>query len=137
VVIHRAQSKLEPLGHAPGAIVGPHVDQPGGLLTGRLRGTLVAQLAHNMAVGIVAYNLLSDEAEYWEYIEFGHWVKNATPAWFWPGYHMLESSIAESIPAIRRSVKAAWEDTAIALAAEARTPTPGIHVGGTSPLLHR
>src|SRR5450759_3952886 len=60
VVIYRAQAKLRPLGHAPGEITGRHVDRPGGLDTGKLRDTLKYELAHEMAVGIVAYDLFSD-----------------------------------------------------------------------------
>lgn len=134
IVIHRAQAKLLPLGHEPGEIVGPHVDAPGGLDTGKLRDTLKAELVHEMAAGIVAYDLLSDEAEYWQWIEFGHWVVAQKP-WFWQGYHMLASSLAESVPAIMRSVRAAWADTAIALAEESSTAGlrgMGMHAG-TSP----
>jgi hypothetical protein len=137
VVIHRAQAKLLPLGHAPGEITGPHVDRPGGLDSGKLQATLKYELAHEMAAGIVAYDLLSDDAEYWQWIEFGHWVAAQKP-WFWQGYHMLASAIAESIPAIRRSVKRAWEDTAIKLASESSPDRAGALSGmgmhaGTSP----
>ena len=137
-VVEDAKMQLQPLGHAPGAIRGPHVDLPGGYDTGRLHESLTFHLVHGLlASGIVAYDFDSEEAEYWAYVEFGHWVVNAQSPWFWRGYHMLENAIQMNLPKLRRSVRAAWADTAVALAAEARVPRPGMHAGGTSPLLHR
>jgi hypothetical protein len=105
--------------------------------TGLLSETLTYDLAAGLLATGVYYDLLSREAEYWQWVEFGHWVMNARQPWFWPGYHYLENAIGMNIPKITRSVRAAWADTAIALAAEARVPVPGMHPGGTSPLLRR
>ena len=137
-VVEDARMQLQPLGHGPGEIVGPHVDFPGGYDTGKLRDSLTYHLVDSLiSSGMVAYDLDSEEAEYWKWIEFGHWVTRAKTPWYWQGYHMLENAIGMNIMKLRRAVRMAWSDTMVALAAEARTPMPGMRPGGTSGLLHR
>lgn len=92
-----------------------------GVDTGRLKESLTYQLVDALLETGVYYDLESDEAPYWKWVEFGHWVMNAKTPWFWPGYHYLENALKTvGIPLVIRSVRAAWHDTAIALAAEAR-----------------
>jgi hypothetical protein len=136
-IIKDATNRMRDLPHPKGAIKGPHVDLPGGYDTGKLAGTLEPHLVEALMSTGVFYDLLSEEAEYWEYVEFGHWVAAKAGDWFWPGYHLLEQSVMRNIPKIRRACRMAWSDAMIKLGAEARVPTPGIHAGGTSPLLHR
>lgn len=106
--------------------------------TGLMYATLKYELAlHLLWVGVY-YELLSEEAAYWRYVEFGHWVRSANGWWFWPGYHFLETAIDQNAGYIRQRVREAWADTAIALAMEAHVPgtagrlgfTRGIGVGG-------
>lgn len=137
VVIGDARNHYRDLPHAPGEIVGPHKDEPGGYDTGKMAGTLEARLVEELLESGVYYEILSEEAEYWSYIEWGHWVSAKEP-WFWEGYHLLERAMmGPGRTALIRAIRMAWEDTAIKLASEARSPLPGIHAGGTSPLLHR
>jgi hypothetical protein len=136
-VIGDARNHYRDLPHAPGAIVGPHQDEPGGYDTGKMEATLEAKLVNDLLESGVYYDILSEEAPYWTYIEWGHWV-NAKEPWFWEGYHLLETALkGPGALALVRAVRAAWSDTAIKLASESRSPTAGLNVGGTSPLLHR
>ena len=66
------------------------------------------------------YDLLSEEAHYWRYVEFGHWIAGTHQ--FWPGYHFLENSIRAHETRIRGAVREAWADTVMRLASEARAP---------------
>lgn len=92
-----------------------------GVDTGLLRESLTMQLVEALLYEGVYYDLLSEEAEYWKWVEFGHWVMNAKTPWFWPGYHYLEGALRDVGPAlIMRSLRAAWFDTAKVLATEAR-----------------
>lgn len=101
-VIDTAQSTLVP-GH--------------GYDTGLLKSSLVSRLIeHLMPVGVF-YQLLSEQAYYWRWVEFGHWMQNGK---FWPGYHYLEGALRVHEASIRRAVREAWADTARKLAAEAR-----------------
>lgn len=110
-----------------------------GVDTGLLRESLTFQLVEGLlAVEGVFYDLMSEEAEYWKWVEFGHWVTNAQTPWFWPGYHYLEGAIRTmGLTAIRRSVRAAWSDAMVQLAAEARTANPMTGSVGPSALLGR
>jgi len=90
--------------------------------TGRMHDSLIYALAEHLLETGVFYDLFSEEAYYWRYVEFGHWTRGGN---FWPGYHFLENSLRLHEATIRTSVRAAWHDTAIALAAEARAPWAG------------
>lgn len=87
--------------------------------TGLMYISLLYRLAEHMAMTGVYYDILSDEAEYWRFVEFGHFTQSG--AW-WPGYHMLEMAIKECAGYIRQRVREAWLDTARALAKEAHVP---------------
>jgi len=90
--------------------------------TGLMYVSLKYALVESLLMTGVWYDLLSEEAEYWRYVEFGHFTSGGN---FWPGYHMLETAIRHNEGYIRQRVREAWADTAVALAMEA-------HVGGTS-----
>lgn len=88
--------------------------------TGLMYISLMYQLAaHLLASGEVAYDLLSEEADYWLYMEFGFHTRSGK---WWPGYHFLETAVHENEGYIRSRVREAWADTAIKLAAEGRAP---------------
>lgn len=109
-----------------------------GVDTGRLRESLTYHLVTALMHEGVYYDLLSDDAEYWQWVEFGHWVVNAKTPWFWPGYHFLEGAIQSvGLSLIMRSLRAAWHDTVIVLAKEARVAHPGTGRIGPSALLGR
>jgi hypothetical protein len=95
-----------------------------GYITGRLRDSLTYRLAEHLADTGVFYDLFSEVAYYWRYVEFGHWMANGQ---FWPGYHYLENALRLHESALRGAVRAAFADTVAALAAEARAPS----IGGT------
>lgn len=86
--------------------------------TGLMYISLLYRLQEHLATGVY-YDILSDEAEYWRWVEFGHFTQSG--AW-WPGYHMLETAIIECAGYIRQRVREAWLDTARALAREAHVP---------------
>jgi hypothetical protein len=108
--------------------------------TGLMYTSLKYSLAGHLLGTGVFYDLLSEDAEYWRYVEFGHWVAAAAGWWFWPGYHMLETGIRANEGYIRQRVREAWADTSIALAMEAHVPntsgriglTNGVGIGGIS-----
>ena len=89
-------------------------------------GLMYLSLKYELAVGLlvsgsgVFYDLLSEEAEYWRYVEFGHWVFSRNGPWFWPGYHFLETAISENAGYIRQRVREAWADTEIKLVMAAK-----------------
>jgi len=87
--------------------------------TGLMHDTLTAKLVNDaqLAFESVYYDLESDEAEYWVFVEFGHLLRNG--AW-WPGYYFLTSTVLENEAMIRQKVRLAWSDTVVALAAQAR-----------------
>lgn len=85
--------------------------------TGLLYITLIQRLATHMLATGVFFDLLSNEAEYWRFVEFGFHTRNGE---FWPGYHFLEQSIKDNEGYIRSRVREAWADTAIALSREAQ-----------------
>lgn len=87
--------------------------------TGLLYITLISKLAGHLAGDGVFYDLLSEEAEYWRFVEFGFHTRSG--AW-WPGYHFLEQAIRDNEGYIRQQVREAWHDTAILLAREAQAP---------------
>lgn len=91
--------------------------------TGVMYVSLRYKLAMALLVTGVYYELLSDEAEYWRYMEFGFTKANGE---WWPGYHFLETAIEENAGYIRQRVREAWADTAIMLAMEShRTSSVG------------
>jgi hypothetical protein len=109
-----------------------------GVDTGLLRESLTYHLVETLLTSGVYYDLLSDEAPYWKWVEFGHWVVNAETPWFWPGYHYLENAIQTvGIRLLMRSVRAAWHDTVIVLAQEARAASPLTGHIGPSPMFGR
>lgn len=109
-----------------------------GVDTGKLRASLTHHLVEALLSEGVYYDLMSDEAEYWKWVEFGHWVTNAQTPWFWPGYHYLEGALRTvGLPLIMRACRAAWHDTAIALAGEARAANPLTGSIGPSALFGR
>jgi hypothetical protein len=102
--------------------------QPGhGYDTGLLHDSLTYELMRLTTDGVF-YELGSDQAAYWQYVEFGHMTRSGN---FWPGYHMLENALRMNEAYIRQKVREAWADTALMLAAEARTlpHVPGIYGG--------
>lgn len=90
-----------------------------GLDTGKMHNTLTAVLVDMVEEGFTAYDLLSEEADYWQWVEFGHMLRNGN---WWPGYRFLSSTVVEMQPQIRQAVRYAWSDTIQALAYEARVP---------------
>lgn len=90
--------------------------------TGLMYVSLRYRLAAHLLTTGVWYDLLSDEAEYWRWVEFGHWYKTAAGWQFWEGYHFLETAIEANAAYIRQRVREAWADTAIKLALEAHVP---------------
>lgn len=113
-VVDLAKSKLVP-GH--------------GYDTGLMHDNLVAKLVSDAidALDAVYYDLESDQADYWIFVEFGHMLRNGN---WWPGYHFLSSSVIEMEPQIRQAVRDAWGDTVVILASAARVsphlPIPGL-----------
>lgn len=104
LVVERAQSKLYP-GH--------------GYDTGLMQATLTAKLVEgymNSLRAAVAYDLESDEADYWVWVEFGHMTRSGN---WWPGYHFLTSSVVEMEGVLREKVAEAWHETVIELAGQA------------------
>lgn len=83
--------------------------------TGLMYVSLKAALMEHLAASGVYYELLSDDAKYWRWVEFGHWMANGE---FWPGYHMLETAIEENAGFIRQKVREAIGD-AVATTARA------------------
>ncbi len=88
--------------------------------TGLLHDTLTFALAEHLLETGVYYDLFSEVAYYWRWVEFGHWIAGTNS--FWPGYHMLENALIAHETKIRGAVREAWQDTVIKLAAEARAP---------------
>jgi hypothetical protein len=85
--------------------------------TGLMYVSLRADLMESLLATGVFYELLSDEAKYWRWVEFGHWMINGQ---FWEGYHFLETAIEENAAFIRQRVREAWADTAILMARESK-----------------
>jgi hypothetical protein len=85
--------------------------------TGLLRDTLVRKLVDG-TVGIarVAYDLESDQADYWVWVEFGHMLRNGD---WWEGYHFLSESVIANEGLIRQKVREAWAATVVELGAQA------------------
>jgi hypothetical protein len=118
LIIDRAKAKLQ---KKP-----PGVKTPDGNIygydTGLMHDTLVAKLVETTASALaggedgVYYDLESDEAWYWVFVEFGHLLRNGT---WWPGYHFLTSTVIENEAMIRQRVRQAWGDTVVILAAQA------------------
>jgi len=88
--------------------------------TGLMYVSLKYELARELLHTGVFYELFSDEAKYWRYVEFGFHRRDGS---WWPGYHMLETAIEENEGYIRQRVREAWADTAIHLAMEAHHPS--------------
>lgn len=113
-VVKRAAAKLK---EKPDDVVTPdgHIY---GLDTGKMHDTLTAQLvaAYADSLDKVYYDLLSPQADYWVWVEFGHMLRNG--AW-WPGYHFLGQALQESEAHIRQKVRQAWSDTVIIMASRA------------------
>lgn len=103
----------------PAVMVGAGGKPIHGYDTGLMYVSLRYKLAEHLAATGVYYELLSDEAEYWRWVEFGHFMANGE---FWQGYHMLETAIRANEGYIRSQVRAAWADTAQILAREAKVP---------------
>lgn len=104
LVIERAQSKLYP-GH--------------GYDTGLMQSTLTAKLVDTYMGSLraaVAYDLESDQADYWVWVEFGHMTRAGN---WWPGYHFLTSSVVEMEGVLRQKVMEAWAATVLELAGQA------------------
>jgi hypothetical protein len=113
-VVELAKSKLK---RKPDDVITPDGNIYG-LDTGLMHDTLTAVLVTELeASHIVAYDLMSDGADYWMWVEFGHMLRNGT---WWPGYRFLATSVEEMLPAIRQAVRMAWSDTLFDLAGEAR-----------------
>lgn len=85
--------------------------------TGLMYVTLIQRLATHLLASGVFYDLFSEEAEYWRYVEFGFHTRGGE---WWPGYHFLEQAIRDNEGYIRQRVREAWADTAMVLAKEAQ-----------------
>lgn len=86
--------------------------QPGhGYETGRMHDTLVSRLVEEVE-GMwsegVFYDLLSDEAPYWVYVEFGHMTRAGN---WWVGYHFLENAVLANTAFLDVKVAEAVFDT--------------------------
>ena len=62
--------------------------------TGLMYNSLTALLVdtYSLEMKRVAYDLAAPDAPYWQFVEFGHMLRNG--GW-WPGYHFLSSTVAE------------------------------------------
>jgi hypothetical protein len=109
-VVNRAQSKLYP-GH--------------GFDTGQMSRTLTAKWVDGL-MDAVAYDLESDDAFYWVFVEFGHMTRAGN---WWPGYHFLTESIMEMEADIRDAVRMAWNQTVVDLAGMQHVPLAGHPLG--------
>lgn len=98
-------------------------------------GTMYVSLKYELAAALlymgVYYDLMSDAADYWTFVEFGHWVFSASGPWFWPGYHFFATAIEANAGYIRQRCREAWQDTAIKLAMEAHVPGRAGQLGFT------
>jgi hypothetical protein len=83
--------------------------------TGLLHNSLIARLVAE-AEGIF-YDLLSERAHYWQWVEFGHHLRNG--GW-WEGYHYLEEAVIANEGSIRQAIREAFYDTVQDLAMESR-----------------
>ena len=102
--------------------------QPGhGYDTGLMYDTLVAKLVDHLLETGVYYDLMSEQAYYWRWVEFGHWMVNGE---FWEGYHFLENALRMNEDTLRRAVREAYADVAVLLAGEARASAATGGVGG-------
>jgi len=90
--------------------------------TGTMYVSLKYELAEALLLMGVYYDLYSDQAPYWKFVEFGHWVFSAAGPWFWPGYHFFATAIEANEGYIRQRCREAWHDTAIKLAMESHVP---------------
>ena len=90
--------------------------QPGhGYDTGLLHDTLTKVLVEDLMAEGVFYSVLSEEAGYWEYMEFGFTMQDGN---FWPGYHFIEQAISVHHRDILQAAALAWTATEMELAAE-------------------
>jgi hypothetical protein len=87
--------------------------------TGRLHDSLVARLLDEVGVG-VWYDLYSDQAEYWVFVEFGRLREDGS---WWPGYHFLTSAIMRNRGTLQNAVRVAIHETFTLLASESRVPS--------------
>lgn len=77
---------------------------------------------HLLAVGVF-YDLdAGDQADYWRFVEFGHWYLTKMGWQWWEGYHFFETAIDDEAGYIRQQVREAVADTMIKLASEASVP---------------
>lgn len=106
-IVNRAQSKLYP-GH--------------GYDTGLMQKTLQAKLVTGFLDAMVAYDLESDDAFYWVFVEFGHMTRSGN---WWPGYHFLTESVMEMEADIRDAIRMAWNQTVVDLAMQGHVPLAG------------
>jgi hypothetical protein len=86
--------------------------------TGKLKRSLVAKLVEHVNVS-VAYDLESDDAPYWIFVEFGR--IRADGSW-WPGYHFLTGAIMQHEGTIRTACRVSMHETFTILASENRSP---------------
>jgi len=89
---------IEEMGRAANKIVDDAKSKlvPGhGYDTGKLKESLQASLT-TWALGL-AYEINSEEAEYWLWVEVGHMLRSGD---WWEGYHYIETSVAENKGAI-------------------------------------
>ena len=110
-ILVASKAKLQ---HKPADIVTPDGNIYG-YDTGLMHDTLQAYLTEIALVGVF-YDFRSDEADYWQFVEFGHMLRNGQ---WWPGYHFMGQTIVEMQPMLRGKVQQALSDAIVALAGEA------------------
>lgn len=120
LIFHLKDAAERVIGDAQAQLVPGH-----GYDTGLLHDSLTYRLAEHLLATGVFYDLLSEQAYYWRWVEFGHWT---TAGNWWEGYHYLENAILANEGYIRRTVREAWADTMVKLAAQARAAYGGPHL---------
>lgn len=85
----------------------PYDSKMGGRATGTMADSLVTWLIGGIE-NAVLYGLKSDAAYYWEWIEFGHFVRTKDGPQFWEGYHFFERTIKAHEGAIHKAALEAW-----------------------------
>lgn len=103
-IINNAKGQLSP-GH--------------GYDTGLMKSTLTKNLlTASLSAGVI-YELLSDEADYWIYMEDGFTTANGD--WI-EGYHFFARAIQANRGRMGKAIAKAWRDASVVLAAKAMMP---------------
>ena len=96
-----------------------HLTQGHGVDTGLMKASLTKQIVSEaLTVGVI-YQLQSDEAPYWVFMEDGFTTPSGE---YWPGYHFFAQAVAANRGRMGKAVAKAWRDTSAVLAAKALVP---------------